>query len=465
MKHFLLLCCILLCNTITTAQKTCDSYYMLSSQMDSLTKLRNIWMSDYQLQALNGHYALALLLADKENNQDGKYNEWFTRTTFTKKQAEKLVIKDARSEIYQASRTKDFMVMNESHHVPAHRAFLHTMLDSLYAIGYRNLYVEGLNNIGNKNEKVDRIVLTGNEMNFIQEKYYANMLKYALKLGFALYPYENNFVKHHLESKDGNTYLINDSIVNWKPVPMDSFCIERYKRNDQDQLRDLFMAANIFQNYNEKMAIKSIIYCGYNHAMKEGGNMASFLKHITQKNPLTIDQTYMNEGSDTAFEFKLYKWLNVNSSSVVFDTLGKSLPYSAFSLSADTSRKPYDFIVFHPRSKKVNGRYIWEYINKTRCPVPHFDDIYNNLPKRPILAKVFYQEKFLNGKQCGTPADIVEITDHKNPPVFLLDQNVSNYHVFYYDTKGFISEYSQEFSCTVKDYSLNYSPKKILFLK
>ena len=174
------------------------------------------------------------------------------------------------------------VMINEAHHVPMHRAFTTTLLDSLYKKGFRYLALEALwDNININEKKYPVFDKTGV---YINEPVFGELVRHALQLGYTLVDYENR-------KEDCKNDTINKE-----------FCFN---------YREIQEALNLKKILDKDPKAKIIIHAGYGHIeekVNEGRwiRMGEFLKLMTNIDPLTIDQTTWSEKSAPIRENPFY---------------------------------------------------------------------------------------------------------------------------------------------------------------
>ncbi len=173
----------------------------------------------------------------------------------------------AKKAIYDSARNHDIVILNEDHMQPLHRRFADALLDSLYALGFHDFFVEtleyedsALNNRGFPVQKSGY---------YSSEPAFGNMLRRAQQKGFQLHPYDSDL---------------------W------------------DTEREIAQAQTIagFVNTTGK---KALVYCGFDHLSEspKDSMMGFFLKSFTGKDPLTVEQVRLTEQGTPTYEHALYR--------------------------------------------------------------------------------------------------------------------------------------------------------------
>jgi len=270
-----------------------------------------------------------------------------------------MTLQPALPHIFAQAKNRQVVMINENHHSPDHRVFTTELLDSLYALGFRSLGLEGL--------KVD--VVSGNidqipGKGYLIEPQYANLLRHALNLGYYVFGYDNLRGR----GKDRELNQVNEIIRH--------------------------MAANNNQ--------KTLIHSGGGHIREDtlilGGLMGYQFKKKTGIDPLTINQARFSEHLQKTKEHFLYQELPPFAAPSMWVNRATGAPYT----DGIT-----DLLVLHPRTRFQDGRVSYLYDN------PRYFKKKIKLPKSvnpALICTYFYNE---SGKYEGQiPVDI--IADCKN---------------------------------------------------
>lgn len=243
---------------------------------------------------------------------------------------------DAVPYILEKAKNYQVTIINEAHQMPQHRVFTTTLLEGLYAQGYRYLGMEALTN----HPKFDS-TLNAQKYPTLKSGYYTkepqfgNLVRTALKMGFRLFPYESS---GHENSKG----------------------------------REINQARNIEAFLKDHTDGKTLIHCGFAHATEgEYGRkweraMAARLTEFTGIDPLTINQTLFSEKSDKKYEAGQYQNLDLEKPTIFVDDDEKSFQIVG---------KDYwmDLYVFHPRTKNFDNPKWLEYNGKQKLKIPLAD--------------------------------------------------------------------------------------------
>lgn len=265
--------------------------------------------SSYQLQmyatslSINQQYLLATYYWDKQQ-PPVKYNVDSLFRVY--KSAVEL---PAQATLSRLSAPYDILLMDELHHLPQHRVFLHSMLKQLYVNGYRYLALEALYEdvMKTKTVSVDAGVYT-------REPNFANMIKEAIRLGFTVFGYEGS---------DFSSNTIRDSIA----------------------------AVNILKQWDPGNG-KLIVYGGPAHINKEetrwGKSVGYWLTRAGYKT-FSATQTGLYYSDQPEYVHPFYTF-NKNKYPVILGISDQQY---------FTSRKETDLMIIHPVTKIENGLPGW----------------------------------------------------------------------------------------------------------
>lgn len=197
------------------------------------------------------------------------------------------------------------LMFNESHLYPQHRAFVSILLDDLYKLGYRHLFLEALskeNTIGAFPERSLGI--------YLNEPTFANLLRKSINLGFKVHAY------------DGYE------------------CANRDSASCQNIL-------NVLQKYPNE---KAIILCGSGHNNKKNQkSLAFYLSKVI--NPFTIDLTIYSEPENSKYYKQIINRYKILTPSVLVDEYNKRIE-----MQNGTGR---DLYIITPPTKYINGYPNW----------------------------------------------------------------------------------------------------------
>lgn len=216
------------------------------------------------------------------------------------------VLGDAATTIFDSARQHRIVIINEAHTQPLHRRFISSLLDSLYAQGYRHLLCETLTvEDSGINARGYPVQASGY---YSSEPHFGAMLRKAQRLGFVLHPYDNE--ASGTERERGQASAI---------------------------------AAVVAAHPGSRFLVLS----GHGHGREKPADsmMGFFLREATGTDPFSIDQTVLTEQGYAANEHPAYRDL-------IRDSTGFRTPLAVM-LAADTGaagRQGYDLRVALPRT-------------------------------------------------------------------------------------------------------------------
>ena len=185
---------------------------------------------------------------------------------------------DAIPAIVTAAQGRRVVILNESHHMPRHRAFAAELAGALRAEGFTWFGAETFADIAGTVERGYPSAQTGY---YVQDPVFGELVRTVLDLGYRTFPYE---VEEHLPPGADTRTRINH--------------------------RETHQARNIVQRcFEVDPEARVFLYVGYSHATEHwsdrGGPtetawMAARLRELTGHDPLTIDQTVTSPRSTPA---------------------------------------------------------------------------------------------------------------------------------------------------------------------
>ncbi|HTE20291.1 MAG TPA: hypothetical protein VK689_18145 [Armatimonadota bacterium] len=308
---------------------------------------------------------------------------------------------DARKTILQLAETHQVVMMNEAHHVPMHRAFTLSLLGALYRRGFRYFAAETLST--HDPELTSRGYPTLASGYYTMEPMHGELVRTALRLGYQVVPYEDERAVSPFTAAD--------------PV---------FAMNERERVQALNLKTRILDH---DPRAKIVIHAGYGHISERatsvafGGKsgelvvMAARFKAMTGIDPLTVDQTSRTEHSAPEYEHPVYR-LAVESGhlcerpQLFRNRRGEFyIPMGAEGI--------YDLMVFHPRSRYVQGRPSWRRLNGNRTP--------HRLPKdvRPPDGSSYLAQAFDAGENpaVAIPLDQIELRQAERTPPLLLPRH------------------------------------------
>ncbi len=309
---------------------------------------------------------------------------------------------DASTEIIQAAKEHDLVIVTESHTKPNHRVFTSQLLKDLFDNGYTSLGLENINPLYEDGEGrlLDSLMndrgyplvslLSGI---YTSESHYANLIREAKRIGFNIFAYERN--------------------------------------GSSDSERDQQQAEHIFNYMSEHPDEKVICYGGWYHAIelpilkrgKEGDFwMAYELKQMSGKDPLTVYLDAFNEKISTEVKSSpYYDFLIKKFGSPEFPVVLKNNKGEFY--NGENNHLPFDILTVSPKDKyDENGLANWlQYYNRdSGWEWVDFSTPINKVIEKnyPVMIKIL--EPYTN--DLATPIHCYELkekVDEFKLPVFL----------------------------------------------
>ncbi|MGV7209684.1 hypothetical protein ACLB1G_17710 [Oxalobacteraceae bacterium A2-2] len=190
-----------------------------------------------------------------------------------------VVAEDAIKAIVAAARDKRAVLINESHHVPMHRAFTQKLAAELRKIGYTYLACETFSTAVEAQPKY----VTSTTGYYTNEPVFAGFINAAIADGWTLVPYET-------EQHDSS-------------LPPD----------ERMRAREVQQAKNIYERiFAKDSKAKVLVHVGYGHLTKIGGPTFSpmgmlLARRLGEGATLHIDQTALIAHRDVAREDTYYR--------------------------------------------------------------------------------------------------------------------------------------------------------------
>lgn len=292
---------------------------------------------------------------------------------------------DALSAIVKEARSRQVVILNENHHVPAHRAFAMRLARELRKLGYTHLAAETFSPDPVAREHVRR----GSGF-YTQEPVFANFVRAAAKDGWTLVHYE----APHSDPKLGLSAA------------------------EQDNQRELGQARNLVDRIlatNPKAKI--FVYVGYGHAQKTtvtGGMrmMADHFKELSGIDPLTVDQMLMVAHPRPDAEHSLYRAIAGKGRDQPFVLRDRNGKYEVFAAPPGA----YDMQMIHPDwpIDAKTGRRTWLSALAGFKPHPVPKALLPTTGRRLVMAM---RPKAVPGE---TPLDAILLEPRKKPPMLML---------------------------------------------
>ncbi len=227
---------------------------------------------------------------------------------------------DAAEYLTRLASRHQVTMLNEAHHIPSHRAFLIGLLKGFKDAGYRYLAIETLqDSLINQSRNVG--YHTGY---YSREPLFAEAIRYALKMGYQLVPYESQIECDNAKSD----------------------------RNYCNSFRDSVMAVNLSKVMIDDPTAKMLVFAGYDHIHKGNANgwkkMAEYFQDITGIEPLSVDQAIHSEHYYPQFDTKEFSAVNqsLNILRPVVAVKGADIWHGRF----------VDVSVIHPHYRKDRTR-------------------------------------------------------------------------------------------------------------
>jgi len=218
---------------------------------------------------------------------------------------ENFQLAEAKPVVINQAKQYDILCINEAHVHSEHRAFLYNLLDSLYDIGYRYLFLEALNpaiDLSKLNSKMNYPKINWGA--YVRDPTFAAAINKAKMLGMKIFPYEPNEQETSLayeqllvdfpEAKKDTSgwYMTPDGVKHTLAMGELTF-----------SARDKAMADNIFQVLSRLPKGKTIVYGGGGHMNKTPCgyiySLAYWLGKLTGKPLLSINQNTLPRDYDS----------------------------------------------------------------------------------------------------------------------------------------------------------------------
>lgn len=245
--------------------------------------------------------------------------------------SENLGIEPAQTVIIKRSANKQVVMFNEAHHRPQQRAFIRSLLDDFYSLGFRTLFVEAYfeNQDSLLNERGYPLQNTGT---YTKEPAFGEMLREAKRLGFTIASYDN------------------DTAACESSEPF--VCANQ---------RERVSAENLFNFMKANPKAKILVAAGYAHIIKKSDDgwvkMAEQFKNLSGIDPLSIDLVGMGERLTKDHENKFYRAaqekFKVTTPSIILDKTTQD------AFLANYRPEQIDLQVVFPRTQYPNGYADW----------------------------------------------------------------------------------------------------------
>ena len=238
--------------------------------------------------------------------------------------------------IVRAARGQRVVMINEAHHSPQHRAFIHKLVLALRAEGFTHLAAETFcNGCPELIEDGAPMIATGF---YTLDPVFADLVRQAAAAGYGLVAYE------------------------WRSdqmVPPGTSLDETIAAREQAQ------AENLKAALDADPSMRVIVHVGFGHLNEASGSRTMFaarLKQMTGIDPLTIDQVDGTRLAGAQFDSPLYR--------AFVATFGE--PAASVVLESDPQRPrgfySVDLSLIHPPRREVAGRPDWLAMDGYRKP-------------------------------------------------------------------------------------------------
>jgi len=254
-------------NVSVSAVQLADKYFKSAGYL-SASKLDER-KADFPLVYERGEFNQILATYYSFSNQLLKADSvWNVMTRTDSTSSKQLKLFSAKEWIVEKAKTEQVLMFNQAHHQPNHAFFVGSLLQDLYAIGYRYLALECLENASSA---ISRGYPNLEDGYYLKDPVLGNLIRHALRLGYYLVSYE-----------------------------------------DYSLSRELGQARNLYkETFAKQYDAKVIVLAGYSHISEVPLNgklwMAYHFKQLSGIDPYTVDQTtYMYSSIPNALEEDCY---------------------------------------------------------------------------------------------------------------------------------------------------------------
>ena len=368
---------------------------------------------------------------------------------------EKLEAKNAYPYIYDAIKNNEVVIINESHNIPLHRVLLYTLTDSFNAYGVQSVFLETLA-YTQDDSIVNKKYPKAEFGPYASENIYNQTIRKMMRLNINLYSYEHSIIHLdtatiNVESKHTNsfsynknvyqldtttfenkTYLIDKDDNKWEPFEMDNFLIKQFYSMGDFSKRDVEQAIKIYRKMRKNKITKTVIFCGYDHSIKNNGCMAYILQHLLKSKVFVINQTLLNEHSEKKYENSNYiKFANTAYPFVLFKN---NRLFHSDSENADTL---FDMIIGSPITVYKNNRPPGLELNgdRRRYALSNYIDVKKN--PNDFLTLVYNYDEYNESKKNAIPIDAFQVQNGAINYDMILNPN-KKYHLIAFQNKEII---------------------------
>lgn len=297
---------------------------------------------------------------------------------------------DAIPALVAAAKDRRIVILNESHHMPRHRAFAAELARALRAEGFTWFGAETFMDIAGTAKRGYPSNATGY---YVRDPVFGELVRTVLALGYRTFPYE---VEAHLPPNASVTERINH--------------------------RETHQATNIVKRcFDVDPDARVFLYVGYSHATetwrdkgKEGETawMAARLAEMTGHDPLTIDQTTATPHSGAAHDDP--HWRRAAEAGLLTGPKLLRKKDGGFVFVGSYAGQ-IDLQVFHPPLGELHGRSDW--LARGRVPLALPAEFTAQLePELRLLAQAFRASE----PDDAIPSDQFLLRGNESPGSFLL---------------------------------------------
>lgn len=299
---------------------------------------------------------------------------------------------DAIPAIVEAAKDRRIVILNESHHMPRHRAFARELAVALRAVGFDTFGAETFSDIEGAQRRGYPDHSTGY---YSQDPVFGELVRTVFALGYECVAYEATPTAAAPDQDPRQR-------INAREIEQ--------SRNLKERVFDVNPEARLF------------VFVGYSHATEnwvdEGGAkelawMAARLKRLTGFDPLSIDQTGATPRSEERFADP--HWRRAVARGGLDSPTVFRLDDQSFFVTGSYSGK-VDVQVFHPPLGEDRGRPDWLARGRTGVAAP------SELLALAKEGSELLLQAYRNGEDEGSaiPVDQFVVRDPNSPPWFFL---------------------------------------------
>jgi hypothetical protein len=191
-----------------------------------------------------------------------------------------------------------------------------------------------------------------------------------------------------------------------------------YDISDEKEEREIVEFNNLMKVFKENPNSKFIIYCGYDHLIKDTMPGADSWRHamagwlrLAGVDALTIDQTILTETGEDTLDNPYRAMIHADHSVVMINDSGHSLK--------PKTRYNADISVYHPDTKYIHGRPDWQL---------NADKRMKNINGKISIAFPCLAFVYREGEDYDTavPTDVIEIENAKEDIQVILEMSYKN---------------------------------------